>query len=119
MDQLLWFLFAGTRGGPNRLRIVELIHDRPYNAHQIAEPTRLDYRTVCHHLDVLVRHHVLVSPNRETYGALYFLSGLTSAEWSTVVRIKSRLLPSGDHRASAGGDAAPTDPNGRRQGGRG
>jgi DNA-binding transcriptional ArsR family regulator len=90
MDQLLWYLFAGTRGGPNRLRIVDLIHGRPYNAHQIAELTGLDYRTVCHHLDVLVRHHVLVSPNRDAYGALYFLSGLTTAEWPTVVRIKSR-----------------------------
>ena len=94
MDQLLWYLFAATRGGPNRLRIVELLHERPYNAHQIAERTHLDYRTVCHHLDVLVRHHVLVSPNRDAYAALYFLSGLATAEWPTVQRIKARLLSS-------------------------
>lgn len=91
MDQLLWYLFAGTRGGPNRLKIVELVRERPYNAHQISELTKLDYRTVCHHLDVLIRHHVLVNPNRDAYGALYFLSGLTQAAWPTVVEIKSRI----------------------------
>lgn len=91
MDQLLWYLLAGTRGGPNRLKMLELVHDRPYNAHQLSELTRLDYRTVCHHLDVLLRHHVLVSPNRDAYGALYFLSGLTQAAWPTVTEIKSRI----------------------------
>jgi DNA-binding transcriptional ArsR family regulator len=91
MDQLLWYLLAGSRGGPNRLKILELIHDRPYNAHQLSELTQLDYRTVCHHLDVLTRHHVLVNPNRDAYGALYFLSGLTQAAWPTVALIKSRI----------------------------
>lgn len=118
MDQLLWYLFAATRGGPNRLRIVELLHERPFNAHQIAERTRLDYRTVCHHLDVLVRHHVLVSPNRDAYAALYFLSGLTTAEWSTVERIKSRLLSHATTNPEASGTFPSTGSKGTQNEGR-
>ena len=112
MDQLLWYLFAGTRGGPNRLRIVEILHDRPYNANQLSERTGLDYRTVCHHLDILTKNHVLVTPNRDAYGALYFLSGLAQAEWSTVVNIRARLAPADD-----GGDRkeAPPRRRGREQ----
>ena len=114
MDQLLWYMFAGTRGGPNRLRLVELLRERPFNAHQLAEVTGLDYRTVCHHLRVLVRNHVLVAPKPGAYGALYFVSGLTEAEWSTVESIKARLHADPAHmprRASA-----QTDPeDGTRQ----
>lgn len=114
MDQLLWYLFAGTRGGPNRLRIVELLRERPYNAHQLAAETRLDYRTVCHHLDVLVRHHVLVSPNRDAYGALYFLSGLAQAEWTTVALIKSRLNPARKDPARSASGPTSTEGGGSR-----
>ncbi len=93
MDQILWYLFAGTRGGLNRLRLVELIHERPYNAHQLSEHTGLDYRTTRHHLGVLIRHHILVNPTPDSYGSLYFLSGLVQAEWATVVEIKRRVAP--------------------------
>jgi len=99
MDQLLWYLFTGTRGGLNRLRIVELLYDRPYNAHQIAGLTGLDYRTVRHHLSVLTRHHVLANPAPENYGSLYFLGGLTRSQWSTVLEIR-RLVVNG-RRSSA------------------
>lgn len=114
MDQLLWYLFAGTRGGPNRLRIVELIHERPYNAHQIAEQTGLDYRTVCHHLGILTRHHVLVAPDPDAYGALYFLSGLAQAEWPVVTQIKARLNPSSASKSAPPHDEPPPRGNGNR-----
>lgn len=108
MDQLLWYMFAGTRGGPNRLRIVELLRERPFNAHQLSDLTGLDYRTVCHHLKVLVQNHVLVAPRPGAYGSLYFLSGLTTAEWSTVESIRSKLR---SEPGNDGGRASPsTDP---------
>lgn len=91
MDQLLWYLFAATRGGPNRLRIVELLYDRPYNAHQLAARAGLDYRTMLHHLKVLTRHHVLSNPTPDQYGSLYFLGGLVRSEWTTVVEIKRSI----------------------------
>ncbi len=74
MERVLWFLIAGSRGGYNRARILRLLAERPCNAHQIAEKLGLNYKTVIHHLDLLLRHDLVVNPMRDTYGSPYFLS---------------------------------------------
>ena len=48
--KLLWWLIAGSPGGPNRARILMEIHNRPSNAHQLSERLNLNYKTVRHHL---------------------------------------------------------------------
>src|SRR5437899_12630394 len=53
MDKRLWYLIGGTRGGINRARIMWTLHDRRYNAHDLATRLALDYNTIRHHLDVL------------------------------------------------------------------
>jgi len=73
MEQALWYLFAGTRGGENRARIVHALDERPRNANQLADHLAVDYNTVRHHLDMLVEHDV-VEKGDEDYGALYFLT---------------------------------------------
>ena len=93
MDQLLWHLLAGTKGGLNRLRILEALADRPYNAHQISEVLGLDYRTVRHHLDLMVENNLLARPTGDAYGAMYFVSGLLKSHWPTVERIRQRVRP--------------------------
>ena len=35
--RLLWFLFAGSRGGLNRLKIVSTLKKTPLNANQLAK----------------------------------------------------------------------------------
>ena len=71
--RLLWWLLAGTRGGANRVRIITVLHNRPSNAHQLAETLNLDYKTIRHHLDILLKNGVIVSQG-EGYGMVYFLS---------------------------------------------
>ncbi|MFW9919117.1 MAG: winged helix-turn-helix domain-containing protein [Candidatus Thorarchaeota archaeon] len=71
--RLLWWLLAGTRGGVNRARIILALHEFPSNANQLAEQLSLDYKTIRHHLDVLVEHTVLI-PQGEGYGTIYFVS---------------------------------------------
>ena len=71
--RLLWWLLAGTRGGVNRARIISLLHKRPYNANQLAELLKIDYKTVRHHLDYLMKHEVIVQQG-EGYGSVFFLS---------------------------------------------
>ncbi len=71
--RMLWWLIAGTRGGVNRARIMNLLHKRPYNANQLAELLKLDYKTVRHHLDYLMKHEVIVQQG-EGYGSVFYLS---------------------------------------------
>ncbi|MHA1769983.1 MAG: ArsR/SmtB family transcription factor [Candidatus Thorarchaeota archaeon] len=73
ITRLLWWLIAGTRGGINRARIIQSLHDWPQNAHQLAESLKLDYKTIKHHLDLLQEHN-LISPEGDGYGVVYFLS---------------------------------------------
>ena len=71
--QVMWWVFAGSRGGANRIRIVKELIKRPYNAHQLAKVMGLDYKTVRHHLNVLSRNGLVVMVG-EDYGGMYFPS---------------------------------------------
>jgi DNA-binding transcriptional ArsR family regulator len=71
---LMWYLLVGTRGGPNRLRILQHLHGTPANAHQIASSLALDYRTVRHHLRLLERNGAIARPVKDAYAAPYELA---------------------------------------------
>lgn len=71
---LMWYLLYGTRGGPNRRRILEELEVRPGNAHQLASSLALDYRTVRHHLRLLERSGAVARPVGDAYAAPYELS---------------------------------------------
>ncbi len=47
--------------------------DRPYNANQLAETMDMDYKTIRHHLDVLIKNGVITMEG-DKYGAMYFIS---------------------------------------------
>ena len=71
--RLLWYVLAGSRGGPNRGLIINLLRNEPKNVNQLAEALDVHYRVAEHHIRVLEKNH-LVSPSGERYGRLYFLS---------------------------------------------
>lgn len=73
MKKILWWLIAGTKGGINRARIINELHERPYNAHQLSEKLELDYKTVRHHIKILEENKIITSTG-EKYGTMYFLS---------------------------------------------
>ena len=83
---MLWYLFAGSRGGENRARIVMALKERPYNANQLAQLLDLDYKTVRHHLDVLVENRIVVL-FKEEYGAMYFLSEFMEQNFDSLKEI--------------------------------
>jgi predicted transcriptional regulator len=70
--RLLWFIFAGSRGGDNRMKIIDLLKDRPYNINQISESLGLDYKAIQHHILVLQKNNMITKMG-EKYGVLYFL----------------------------------------------
>ena len=73
MKKILWWLIAGTKGGINKARIINEIHQRPYNANQLAEKLKLDYKTIRHHIKVLEDNNVITASG-DNYGNMYFLS---------------------------------------------
>jgi DNA-binding transcriptional ArsR family regulator len=88
--RLLWFLFAGTKGGINRIRIIDLLKEQPYNTNQIAEAIGIDYKAVQHHLAVLEKNN-LVSKIGEKYGILYFISNYLDSNILTYNEIKLKV----------------------------
>lgn len=69
------YLFIGTKGGYNRLKIITLLQEEPMNANKICERLQLDYKTIQHHLKILEESKIVVTSSpKGTYGAMYFLA---------------------------------------------
>jgi len=88
--RLLWYLFAGSRGGENRIRIIDLLKDHPYNTNQLAEAMGIDYKAVQHHIGVLEKNN-MVSRTGEKYGVLYFVSNYLEANIEAFNEIKAAI----------------------------
>jgi len=86
MEAVLWYVLTGTRGGENRARILRALEERPRNANQLAEDLDLDYKTVRHHLDVLVDNDVL-QDSGDDYGAVYTPTDAARDHWDTIEEI--------------------------------
>ena len=90
IKQLLWWLIAGSEGGPNRARIIHSLNDEPANANQLAERLNLDYKTIRHHIDVLVKNN-LVTYHGQKYGRMYFVSDLLEEDYELFEEIWVRI----------------------------
>jgi DNA-binding transcriptional ArsR family regulator len=90
MEAALWYVLTGTRGGANRARILKALDARPRNANQLAESLELDYKTVRHHLDVLLENDV-VERSGDDYGAVYLPSSRCRKHWETVEEILDKV----------------------------
>lgn len=67
-----------------RIRLLRVISAKPLNANQLAKELGVDYTTVRHHLDILVKNGVLQAVG-EKYGTIFYLSK-SFAENSGLVR---------------------------------
>jgi DNA-binding transcriptional ArsR family regulator len=88
--RLLWFLFAGSRGGDNRMKIIDLLKERPYNINQLSESLGLDYKAIQHHILVLQKNNMITKMG-EKYGVLYFVSNYLEANIEAFNEIKSKI----------------------------
>ena len=91
MEDVLWYVFASTRGGPTRAKIVRTLKDRPRNANELAEILEYDYTTIRHHLDVLMDNNVLKSTG-SGYGNVYSLTDAAKAEGDTLEAIIEQVI---------------------------
>jgi DNA-binding transcriptional ArsR family regulator len=74
LKRLLWYLLGGTRGGPNRAEIIKSLQNRPCNANQLAEVLGVDYKTIQHHVKILIENGLIAPSEKGTYGAVLFLT---------------------------------------------
>ena len=91
LKRLLWYVLAGTRGGLMRIKIIELIIDRPYNANQLKKELGVDYKTVQHHLKVLMENRILTTSEEKKYGSVYFLSPMVEKNMHLIDEIRKKL----------------------------
>jgi predicted transcriptional regulator len=88
--RLLWYLFAGSKGGDNRIKIINLLKEHPYNINQLARTLGLDYKAIQHHITVLEKNNV-VSKMGEKYGVLYFISNYLEVNIQAFNEVVSKI----------------------------
>lgn len=91
---VFWYLFVGTRGAQNRVRIISQLRNKPSNKHQISKDLGLEYKGVEHHLKTLEKNN-LVTKIGEKYGATYFVSQLFEENESVFDEIVEKLMKIG------------------------
>jgi len=88
--RIIWWVFTGNRGGTNRVRLVAVLKEQPQNANQLAQRLGMDYKTVRHHLRVLLKNR-MVTEVGEGYGAMYFVSPELEQNFDEFLRIWERM----------------------------
>lgn len=87
----LWYLIGSTKGGINRAKILEAIRSQPVNANQLASQLKVDYKTIVHHLKVLSENNLIITDNKESYGATYFLTPLMEKNYESLQEILDKI----------------------------
>src|SRR3989442_15090466 len=69
--RLLWYVLAGSRGGTNRGKIINLLRNEPRNVNHLAEPLDVHYRVAENHVRALEKNNLITQSN-ENYAKLNF-----------------------------------------------
>ena len=72
---LFRFLFVGSRGAANRIRIMSALRKKPRNRNQLATELGMDYKNIQHHIKILEGNN-LVKKIGNHYGMIYYVSTL-------------------------------------------
>ena len=88
--RLLWFVFAGSRGGLNRLRIISKLRENPFNTNQLAKEMGLDYKAIQHHIRVLEKNNMITKVG-EKYNVTYFISTYLEVNMEAFEEIEGKL----------------------------
>ena len=87
---ILWAIIAGTRGGVNRAKILNLIKNNPLNANKIATELNLDHKTVAHHVKILSKNELIIKAEKN-YGAEYQLTQIMTENQNVLEEIMRKI----------------------------
>ena len=87
---ILWFIIAGTKGGINRAKILNLIKDTPMNANKIATVLNLDHKTIVHHVKILSKNDLVIKAEKD-YAAEYQLTKIMKENQSVLEEIMQKI----------------------------
>lgn len=90
VKRLFWYIFAGSRGGLNRLRIISSLKVTPLNINQLAKALSLDYKAIQHHIKILEKNN-LITKIGEKYAVTYFISNFLEVNMETFEEIETKL----------------------------
>ena len=88
--RLLWFVFMGSKGGLNRIRLVSAIRKNPLNANQLAKELDLDYKAIQHHIGVLEKNNPITRIG-DKYGVTFFISTFLEVNLDVFDEIVTKL----------------------------
>jgi DNA-binding transcriptional ArsR family regulator len=97
--QLLVYLFAGSRGAEARVKIVFALKEKPSNINELARLLGVYYKAIQYQIGVLYKNKLVETPQRGSYGAVYFLTPIMERHleyvdgiWKRFGRPKVRIL---------------------------
>ncbi|MEM4630403.1 MAG: winged helix-turn-helix domain-containing protein [Candidatus Diapherotrites archaeon] len=79
----MYWLLSGSKGSVSRLKILKALQKKPMNIHSISQFLGLNYKTVQHHIDLLLENN-FISKTGNKYGQLFF--------WSEQLKSKNDLF---------------------------
>ncbi len=88
--RLLWFVFAASRGGLNRLKIISMLKENPLNTNQLAKELCLDYKAIQHNIKFLEKNN-MITKFGEKYGITFFISTFLEVNMETFEEIERKL----------------------------
>lgn len=88
---IFWYLFATTKGAKTRIKIMNLIRTRPYNAHRISQELAMDYKAIKHHLEILEKNNI-VDRFSAQYGSTFYPSSIFEENQNLYDELVSRIL---------------------------
>lgn len=94
MKPVIHDVLGDRSGGTNRIRMLRALEERPRNAHQLARALDLDYKTINHHLSVLLDEN-FVRKSGEQYGAIYLPTDHARHHWDAIEALARRPDKSG------------------------
>jgi PAS domain S-box-containing protein len=90
-EKKLTFLLYGMKGGQNRINIINALQERPYNMNQLSNKLGLNYRTIKHHIDILLKEELLTTAKKGKYGNVFFISPDLEANWNIFEKILNKI----------------------------